>query len=292
MPRISHLKAFLESVICGSFAEASSNLNLSESAVSARIKVLESALGNRLFSRSKHGVVLNDTGKAFLPFAETAVGAWQQGKEAVGAATQGKSCVAIGIQQDLWEIFAAEWFAALKQNQPDIQLNVTCDYTDVLCQRVAQNLLDIAVVFKPKRIRGVVLEPLTRLSLVLVSNCDIEWSDQLPTGYCYVNWGEDFAIWHDDVFHNSQTAAFSLSVSGMALSSLKKNGGAAYLLENSVSQLVEAGQVFVIEQAPKFDIEVCIARPDSGPRPNNAEIFKGMNLLHDLLSSKTGQSRF
>ena len=288
MPQISHLQAFLESVTCGSFAEASSNLNLSESTVSARIKVLESALGNRLFNRSKHGVVLNETGRTFLPFAQTTVGAWQQGKEAVAAAAQGKNRVSIGIQQDLWEIFAAEWFAALKKNQSDIQLSVTCDYTDILCQRVSQNLLDMAVIFKPKRIRGVTLEPLTQLSLVLVSGHDMEWSGRLPVDYYYVNWGENFSIWHQDIFHNLQTTPFSLSVSGMALASLKRNGGAAYLLEDSVSHLVDTGQVFVIEEAPRFNIEVWIARPNSIPETKYTALFEAGSLLRDLLGRETG----
>ena len=285
MPGISHLKAFLEAVTCGSFAEASANLSLSESAVSARIKTLESALGQRLFHRSKHGVILNETGKAFMPFAETAVGAWQQGKETVDAASQGNVRVAIGIQQDIWEVFAAEWFAAIKQIQPDIHLSVICDYTDILCQRLVQDLLDVAIVFRPKRTRGIVLEPLTQVSLVLVSNNEVEWSGALPDDYCYVNWGQEFADWHGEVFGNPQSISLSVSVSGMALSALKKNGGAAYLMKKSVAQLVDTGDLFVIDQAPKFDIDVWIARSESSPRAEIVEPLMGINLLRNLMSS-------
>jgi len=284
MPRISHLKSFLEAATCGSFVEASSNLNLSESAVSARIKALEGAIGQRLFHRSKHGVELNEKGRAFLPFAETAVGAWQQGKAVVDAAARERVRVAIGIQQDLWEVFAAEWFAALKQNRPEIQLGVSCDYTDILCHRVAQKFLDIAVIFKPKRMRGVALERLTTLSLVLVSDRNVEWSGNLPANYFYVDWGDDFAVWHDEVFSGPQNPSLNVSVSGMALSAIKKNGGAAYLLENSVSLLAQTDQLFIVDQAPRFDIDVFLARPDTGSRSGIVETLGEINLLRDLMN--------
>lgn len=288
MARISHLKAFLEAATCGSFVKASSNLNLSESAVSARIKALEGELGERLFHRSKLGVFLNETGKAFLPFAETAVTAWQHGRESVDAAAQEKARIAIGIQQDLWEVFSAEWFAVLKQDHPDLQLRVTCDYTNILCQRVAQNLLDMAVIFRPKHMRNVALTPLTQLSLVLVSDRKIEWSGQLPEGYSYVDWGADFAIWHDDIFHRPQAASLSVSVSGMALSTLQKNGGAAYLLENTVSPLVNAGKVFVIDQAPKFNIDVWIAQPEESSQSRASKPIIEIDLLRELISRNLG----
>ena len=129
------------------------------------------------------------------------------------------------------------------------------------------------------------LEPLTQVSLVLVSNNEVEWSGALPDDYCYVNWGQEFADWHGEVFGNPQSISLSVSVSGMALSALKKNGGAAYLMKKSVAQLVDTGDLFVIDQAPKFDIDVWIARSESSPRAEIVEPLMGINLLRSLMSS-------
>jgi DNA-binding transcriptional LysR family regulator len=278
MPRISHLRAFLEAIACGSFIEASENLHLSESAVSARIKALESALGARLFSRSKHGVVLNDTGHTFLPYAETAVAAWQHGQSAVKAAVSGKVPFSIGIQQDLWGIFAAKWFAAIARFEPDTELSVICDYTDVLCDRVAQNILDVALIFKPRRSRGIALEHLTRLALVLISGKPSEWSGQLPKDYYYVDWGENFGVWHDETFDQHQHNRVSVSVSGMALSLLTNNGGSAYLLEQSVSQILNTGEVHLIKNAPRYEIDVFVVRPETNSRTKLSDIDLGVIL--------------
>ena len=49
----------------GSFKEAANKLYLTQSAVSARIKILEDAVGKRLLERSKSGVALTPSGDAY-----------------------------------------------------------------------------------------------------------------------------------------------------------------------------------------------------------------------------------
>lgn len=50
-----------------SFTAAARELNMSQSAVSQQIQLLEHRLGHRLFTRQKRSIYLTDAGKAFLP---------------------------------------------------------------------------------------------------------------------------------------------------------------------------------------------------------------------------------
>ncbi|MEY2985514.1 MAG: hypothetical protein RLZZ568_2131 [Cyanobacteriota bacterium] len=63
---IYHLKVFLEVARCLSFTEASDALNLTQPAVSAKIKSLESELGTALFHRLGRRIELTEVGKYLL----------------------------------------------------------------------------------------------------------------------------------------------------------------------------------------------------------------------------------
>lgn len=57
-----------------SFTRASTRLNISQSAVSAQIRLLENEIGFPLFWRSTRGVELTDAGRSFLHEAERIAG--------------------------------------------------------------------------------------------------------------------------------------------------------------------------------------------------------------------------
>lgn len=67
------IQAFLAIVECGSFQLAATQLNLSQTAVSHRMRKLEETLGVRLIARTTREVSLTDAGRALLPRARNAL---------------------------------------------------------------------------------------------------------------------------------------------------------------------------------------------------------------------------
>jgi DNA-binding transcriptional LysR family regulator len=67
------IQAFLAIVETGSFQLAATQLNLSQTAVSHRMRKLEEALGVRLIDRTTRDVTLSEAGRALLPNARSAV---------------------------------------------------------------------------------------------------------------------------------------------------------------------------------------------------------------------------
>src|SRR5437868_1198036 len=82
---LDHVEAFLAIVNSGGFTRASSNLHLSQPAISRRIDLLERELGAPLFERVRTGVVLTDAGRAFLPHAEALLASMRDAIDAVEA---------------------------------------------------------------------------------------------------------------------------------------------------------------------------------------------------------------
>lgn len=67
---IPQVEAFLAVGTFGGFRRAAEALRLTQPAVSARIRGLETSLGVKLFERGKHGFALSAAGRAFRPHAE------------------------------------------------------------------------------------------------------------------------------------------------------------------------------------------------------------------------------
>ena len=61
------LRTFLEVRQTGHFARAARNLSLTQAAVSARIKQLETLVGQQLLTRARNNVQLTEAGRQLLP---------------------------------------------------------------------------------------------------------------------------------------------------------------------------------------------------------------------------------
>src|SRR5260370_42278467 len=67
---IPQVEAFLAVGTFGGFRRAADALRLTQPAVSARLRGLETSLGVKLFERGKHGFALSAARRAFRPPAE------------------------------------------------------------------------------------------------------------------------------------------------------------------------------------------------------------------------------
>ncbi|MGL5484955.1 MAG: LysR family transcriptional regulator, partial [Shewanella sp.] len=77
------LKTFLEVSRTRHFGKAAENLYLTRSAVSFRVKQLESILGVALFERQRNNIQPTPAGERMLGHAEAVLTAWERAKQDV-----------------------------------------------------------------------------------------------------------------------------------------------------------------------------------------------------------------
>src|SRR5919202_7130760 len=77
------IQAFLEVARTGNVSRAAERLFVTQPALTARIQALEKELGETLFVRTGRGVRLTDAGRVFRPYAERAVQALDDGRQAI-----------------------------------------------------------------------------------------------------------------------------------------------------------------------------------------------------------------
>lgn len=251
---ISLLKTFLEVARTRHFGKAADALFVTQSAVSARIKLLESTLGLDLFSRRRNDIQLTPAGMRLVKHAETIVKGWDRARHEIALDDEQADTIAAGCPFDIWGILLRDWAATLRRQSPQLVLHIEVQPSDILVGRLVSGLLDMALLFEPPQLPILVLRPVTEVPLILVSGrdgCSVE--EAMERDYYMVDWGSVFTQSHAEHFPNIPPPAARLASGTLARDLILETGGSAYLAEQMVQQELEQRVLFQIADAPVIE---------------------------------------
>ena len=266
---IKHLRTFLEVARTRHFGKAADNLCVTQSAVSARIRLLESTLGVELFTRTRNDIQITAAGQRLLRHAESIVGTWSRARQEAGLGPEFESVLAIGGVFDLWPIMLDDWLAGLPAALPSVALQAEAYNTDELVRRLVDDLLDLVVLFEPPQIPDIGVRQIGKVELVLVSSAPgLSLDDAMNDGYIMIDWGISFSQEHARRFPDLPAPAARIGLGSLGLAFLRRRGGAAYLPESVVSEDITSGHLFRVSQAPAFERDVfALYRPGTVREP-------------------------
>jgi DNA-binding transcriptional LysR family regulator len=250
---IALLKTFLEVVKRGHFGKAADTLCITQSAVSARIKLLESQLGVQLLVRQRKEIQLTPAGHRLLRHAQTIVGGWERARQEIALTPDFSSVLAVGLALDLWSIRLREWARSMCRALPDLALNIDTLPGGALVQRLTSHLLDLAFLFEPPLIQGLETEQVLEVPLVLVaSRPGLTPDEAVSRDYLLVDWGSAFALRHAELFSDRAVPAIKVNAGVLARDLLLRQGGSAYLSLQAVQTDLDQGRLFRVPEAPKI----------------------------------------
>jgi DNA-binding transcriptional LysR family regulator len=252
---ISSARTFLEVVKTGSFVGAAANLNLTQTAVSARIKVLEDQLDRALFVRNKAGARLTPAGEQFQRYATTLVQVWERARHQVAVPAGRQRVVTIGGEHSLWSPLLAQWLLWMRRECGDVAVRVQIDVADRLMEQVQDGVLDVAVLYAPPRRPGIVAELLMEEKLVPVSTSPDE-EELFSEDYVYVDWGADFAASHHAAFPEALSPVLSVNFGPIAMEHVLATGGAGYFRMEAARPHIEAGRLHLVGGKPTFSYSI------------------------------------
>ena len=258
---IEHLKTFLDVARTGSFHRSAERLHVSQSTVSARIRTLEEQTGQVLFQRLKNGAVLTGPGRRMAPYADTAVRAWERGRQYLSLVEPQRIECALGIQSVLAEWLATEWIGWVNERHPEIALRVEAGSSASLMHRLDNALIDIAVAFRPRTKPGFKIETLYTDKLVLVASDERPFDEGWGEDYVFVDWGESFRAAYSDAFPDRAMPSIRTPLPGVALNHILLQGGAAYLTRSIADPWIEEGRLHEVRDAPFFPIPAFVVYP-------------------------------
>jgi LysR family transcriptional regulator, flagellar master operon regulator len=251
---ISLFKTFLCVARVRHFGKAADTLFVTQAAVSARIKLLESTLGVQLFKRERNNIQLTPAGERLRKHAETIVSGWERARLDVALESEFMRSLAVGTTSDLWDIGVMNWFERVYTAHPELALRLEVNNAEILINRVIDSVLDLAFVYEPPTTAELVAKPLVNIPLVLVStHPSITPEEAINDNYLLVDWGSSFSISHAAFAGDRRIPRMHCTSGGVALDFLLSMGGSCYLAQQMVQSHLAKGSLHLVARAPVIE---------------------------------------
>lgn len=261
---ISLLRTFLEVARLRHFGKAAETLCVTQSAVSARIKQLESTLDVALFIRKRGDIQLTVAGNRLRRHAETIVKGWARARQDIAMDSSLSDSISIGCMNDLWPITVKDLCLRLASQAPEMLLQVEILTSETLIQRLTSGLLDLAIMFEPPQMSELVTRKVRDVPLVMVSSRPgLIAAEAVQSGYTLVDWGNSFASLHAEHYPDAPPPMMRTGSGGLAYDLIEQQGGTAYLAEPMVAEALKQGSLYRVEDAPVLERQVyLVVRPE------------------------------
>jgi len=267
-----YIKTFLEITVTQNFYQAAINLNIAQSTASARISTLEQALGYSLFNRSRAGFDITPAGLQFQKHALNMIRSWEQAQLSIGLTGGQHSVYRISVQVNLWEKLINNWVPWMREKEPSAILDLESDYSGVMMNQLSDGLLDIGVMYTPRRVHGLQIEQLLEEDLVMVSSHAQKLSEVEYENYVLVKWGRGFLHMHSQTFTALSTPMMSVGLAPIALSHIRDRGGSCYQSLRVVQPLVDNEELFIVRDAPVYPRPVYMVYPDDASEMDRLQL--------------------
>lgn len=166
---LRQLQIFLAVAQAGSTTAAAELVALSQSAASAALNELESALAVQLFDRVGKRLVLNDNGRLLLPQARHLLDAAQGIEQQFLPANQTGGQLQLGASTTIGSYLLPQMIARYRQQQPDLQIRVVVANTADIVAAVSHFEVDMALIEGPCHAPDVEVEPWMTDELIVVA---------------------------------------------------------------------------------------------------------------------------
>ena len=248
---LDQARTFLAVSELGSFVRAADRLNVTQSTVSARIKVLEDRLGTPVFLRSKNGVTLTSAGARFERHAAALVRIWQQSLQEVSLPPDQQILLTVGAQYSLWDGVMLDWLCRMREEHPEIAIRAEVGSNGDLMRQIVDGLVDIAVLYTPQTRPGLEIEELLEETLVLITTEPGINVDEIE-GYVFIDWGTEFRASHAMEFPAGENHGLFAGIGLLGLQYIQRNGGAGYFPIRVVRPLIDQGEFHLVAKSPRF----------------------------------------
>ncbi|MGR6502046.1 HTH-type transcriptional regulator HdfR [Shewanella sp. Koi 1] len=254
------LKTFLEVSRTRHFGKAAENLYLTRSAVSFRVKQLESILGVALFERQRNNIQPTPAGERMLGHAEAVLTAWERAKQDVSLSQLQSTQLAIGAGPNIWDAYLQRHLQHLHVGLPGVALRTEVLPLTVMTRQLMDRTLDLAISFDPPKLDQFELVQLGQINLLLVSKTmDVAVNAVQAGQYVKVDWGTAFNILHAQEYAALPVPTLHTSSARIALDFILNNGGCAFLPEHLVQPLLNRGELHLVAGASPISRSVYVA---------------------------------
>lgn len=167
--KLRQLRYFVKIVERGSFSRAAADVHIAQPALSQQIAELEQLLGVSLLHRGARGIRPTLAGEALYKEALEVLRRIERLPEIVRSARgELEGTVSVGMSSTLASVLAGPFMEANLKVLPKVGLRFITQDSGSLRDRIAEQRLDLAVIFEDQPVTGILRTPLLRQRLFLV----------------------------------------------------------------------------------------------------------------------------
>jgi DNA-binding transcriptional LysR family regulator len=143
--QLAQVEGFLEVARRTNLSRAAEALFITQPALSARLRALETEVGTALFRRGRRGMALTDAGRAFLPYAERAVRALRDGASAVERLPITDELV-LGAAPAISTYVLPNLLVRFEAANPQVRLSVRTGHSEEILALTVRGDIDVGLV--------------------------------------------------------------------------------------------------------------------------------------------------
>lgn len=224
---IRFLSTFIEVANTRHFGKAAENLFLTQSAVSARIKLLEEYFQTTLFIRHRNSIQLTPAGQKLLPYAHQLSDTLNDAKRELQL--QSGEYVVCGATQLASELQLTESLSCIHDAFPDWSVKAEVLTLDNLLRQLHERVIDVAFSSEPLKSEEVFSRPLSSEALGLYAINRSADQEVQAADFIAIDWGSKVSeqvLLHFPALREAKLRTNSLQ---LALRALDEEGGLAVL---------------------------------------------------------------
>ncbi|GLX67192.1 LysR family transcriptional regulator [Paenibacillus glycanilyticus] len=252
----SQLEAFIAIARLLNFTKAAEHLHISQSAVTARIKALETAVGKTLFERDNRNVSLTKAGVAFYPYAERMLRLFEESKLTLSDTFE-HSLVLSG-PGSVWHYRYLPGILRFKREHPNVAVkflsNIDPDY--MIRDLLLDGIVHLSIKFDPPDHPKVTKQLLFEDEIVLLAkeprDRPVQKEDFRSAEYCHITWGAPFPGWFAELVGPAFVPALETDHSTIMLTILLQGAGFGFLPRSVAQPYLDSQTLFELPCA--FDI--------------------------------------
>lgn len=261
---IRQLEAFLAVASLGSFKAASNKLGMTQPAISARVGLLEDQLRVTLFDRASRPVRLTSQGYRLLEYAESIVDmAGQMTMSATQKTTEAARRARIGIPSALVREWAPVLIKALREDWPELEVELHIDRSPILRQLLNNAEIDAALLIGPIPDPGMRCLPLRAYSYDWIASPMLGLPNRLGlpeiSRYPVITYAKSSSAYIElgnlfKAYGNRQHQLSGSNSSDAILSIVKEGLAVGYIMRVAAEPFIEAGHIHTIELTQKIGL--------------------------------------
>ncbi|MGD8112750.1 LysR family transcriptional regulator [Vibrio sp. NTOU-M3] len=236
-------RTFLELAKVRHFGRAAENLYITQAAVSARIKQLESYFDTQLFIRDRNNIKLTSAGERLVGYAEVMVTTLQQAKLELSLESGKALQLTMAGTPNVWDAYLQNCLSVVTDSFSGYGFMAEVMGREVLVRSLQERTLDMAFAFDQIKADELSCKKVADVVLVLVSTNQENINTVFNNQYVYVDWGTKFASEHAERHPKVPAPYLRTSTARIALDFILEKGGSAYLPVSLVDPFISAGQL-------------------------------------------------